>query len=133
MTDVIAGNVSVMFDLPSTALPHVHSGRIKLLGSTSPTRSPLVPNVPTLQESGVTGYDVTSWFGIFAPTGTPASIIERMNHAANDTMIAPELTMWLTQNGYAFTAQTPEQLAERIRTESMQWERLIRQTGIQAD
>jgi tripartite-type tricarboxylate transporter receptor subunit TctC len=133
MTDVIAGNVTFMFDLPATTLPHVQSGRVKLLGSTSPARSPLTPDTPTIQEAGLSDYDVTSWFGLFAPAGTPDAIVQQLNRAANEVMADPANAGWLKQNGYEFSAQSPQQLSQRIARESTQWTDLIRKARIQID
>lgn len=133
MTDVIAGNLGFMFDMPATTLQHVQSGRVKLLGSTSPARNPLTPDVPTLQEGGLQGYDVTSWFGLWAPAGTPPAALQLLNRAANETMADPEVGQRLRQGGYEFKAESQAQLARRIETESAAWATLIRKAGIKVE
>ncbi|TDF64516.1 tripartite tricarboxylate transporter substrate binding protein [Cupriavidus sp. L7L] len=133
MTDVIAGNVTVMFDMPATTLPNVQSGRIKILGSTSPVRNPLTADIPTMHEGGVTGYDVTSWFGLFASAGTPAPIVDRLNRAVNDTMNDPEVRTRLKHDGYEFKAETPAQLSERIERESRVWGNLIKSVSLRLE
>ncbi len=133
MTDVIAGNLSFMFDMPATAIQHVHSGRVKLLGSTSPSRNPLTPEVATIQESGLPTYDVTSWFGLFAPAGTPAATVQLLNRVANDAMADPVVAARLQQGGYEFKAQTPGQLGQRIATEAIGWAALIQKANIKAE
>lgn len=133
MTDVIAGTVTFMFDMPATTLQHVQAGRVKLLGSTSPSRNPLTPDVPTIQEAGLPSYDVTSWFGIFTPSGTPQKVVDTLNQVANETMAEPELGAWLRQTGYEFKAQTPAQLAARIENESKTWSQLIQKADIRVE
>lgn len=133
MTDVIAGNLTFMFDMPATTIQHVQSGRVKLLGSTSPSRNPLTPDVPTVQESGLPSYDVTSWFGLFAPAGTPDAVVQLLNRVTNESMADPEVAARLKQAGYEFKAETPGQVARRIQTESAEWASLIRKANIKAD
>ncbi|WP_159914559.1 tripartite tricarboxylate transporter substrate binding protein [Pantoea sp. 18069] len=133
MTDVIAGNLGFMFDMPATTLQHVQSGRVKLLGSTSVARNPLTPDVPTIEEGGLPSYDVTSWCGLFAPAGTPAAVVQQLNRAANDAMSDPDVAVRLQQAGYEFKAETPAQVARRIETESVGWAALIRKANIKVD
>src|SRR3989338_8285852 len=91
VTDLLGGKVDSMFDNTPSALPHVQAGKLRAIAITSAQRSPLLPDVPTLAESGYTGFDVQSWFGLAAPAGTPRAVIEQVNAALNKVLAQPEV------------------------------------------
>lgn len=133
MTDVIAGNVSMMFDMPATTLPHVRNGRVQLLGSTSKTRSAQVPELPTIAEQGVTGFDVTSWFGVLAPKSTPEKIVNQLNEAIRTALNSDELKQKLKAVGYEVTPSTPRELEETIASEGKVWSEVIKKANIRLE
>ena len=91
LNDVLAGHVPLMFDLIATALPNVQSGKLKALAVTGRERSALLPNVPTARESGLRDYEVTAWFGVFAPAGTPQAVVSRLNTELTAVLGAPDM------------------------------------------
>ncbi|RYY59198.1 MAG: tripartite tricarboxylate transporter substrate binding protein, partial [Comamonadaceae bacterium] len=91
LNDVLGGHVPLMFDLLATALPNVQSGKLKALAVTSRQRTPLLPNVPTARESGLQDYEVTAWFGVFAPAATPAPVVARLNGDLTAVLQAPDM------------------------------------------
>ncbi len=133
ITAVITGEVDVLFDSMPTSLPHVRSGRIRPLAVTTLQRSALLPQLPTLDEAGVKGYELASWFGIFAPAGTPRAVIERLNAAINTATRRTELRERLSNQGAEPFSGTPEQLAARLRRELDKYGRIIREAGVKAE
>jgi len=133
MTGVIAGEVDVLFDSMPTTLPHARSGRIRPLAVTTLQRSALLPQLPTLDESGVKGYELASWFGIFAPAGTPRPIVERLNIAINTATQRAEMKERLLGQGAEPLSGTPEDLAAYLRRELDKYGRIIREAGVKAE
>lgn len=133
LTDLLAGQVSLMFDLVLTAQPHVRSGAAKALGVTGRSRSAALPNVPTIAESGVPGYEVSAWFGIFAPAGTPAAIVNRLNAEIVKIMRLPEMKERLASQGTDALTSTPEQFAAHVRDELAKWSRVVKASGMKVD
>ena len=133
LLDVVTGQISFMFDLPANTLPQSKAGKIRLIGTTGNQRSPLAPEVPTIAEGGLPEYNVTAWFGVFAPAGTPKPIIQQINRAIRQALAAPEVKDKLLAQGYEVAASTPEQLAEMIKTETSLWSAVIKKAGIKLD
>jgi tripartite-type tricarboxylate transporter receptor subunit TctC len=133
LVDLLAGQVNLMFDLVLTAQPHVRSGTAKALGVTGRSRSEALPDVPTIAESGVPGYDVSAWFGIFAPAGTPAAIVGRLNAEIVKIMRLPEIKERLASQGTDALTSTPEQLAAYVRDELAKWSRVVKASGMKVD
>jgi tripartite-type tricarboxylate transporter receptor subunit TctC len=133
MTGVIAGEVDVLFDSMPTSLPHVRSGRIRPLAVTTLQRSALLPDLPTLDEAGVKGYELASWFGLFAPAGTPRAIIERLNTAVNAATARAEMRKQLLNQGAEPLSGTPEDLAAYLKRELEKYGKIIRGAGVKAD
>ncbi|MGO4303343.1 MULTISPECIES: Bug family tripartite tricarboxylate transporter substrate binding protein [unclassified Cupriavidus] len=132
LTDVMAGIVPVTFSDPS-AKPLIASGKLRVLAVTTATRSAQFPDVPTVAEAGVPGYDVTNWYGLVAPAGTPADVIAQLNKALVKVMAEPEIRQRLAQSGMDATSDTPTQFAKLMATERARWGDLIRKAGIQGD
>ncbi len=133
VADVVGGQVKVMMDNMSSSLPHVKSGRLRALAVTSRTRFAGAPDIPTLSESAVEGYEATNWVGLFAPAGMPTAIADRLNAEFAKAAFAPEVARRLNELGATPVAPKPEQIAEQVRKESEQWAGIIRRAGIKAN
>lgn len=130
VADLVGGQVKAMLDNMSSSLPHAKSGRLRALAVTSRTRFSGAPDIPTLAEAGVEGYEVTNWFGIFAPAGTPKEIIALLNAEFGKAAFAPEVKDRLQQLGATPVAPRPDDVAALIKKESEQWSKIIKQVGI---
>ncbi len=132
-TNLISGEVQMMSGDLSTLLPHVRSGRMRALAVTSAKRSTLLPDMPTVAESGVPGYDASGWFGVLVPAGTPPAIIERLNATIVKGLAANDAKERLAALGGDIATGTPEQFGAHIRTEAAKWGKLIRAIGLKAE
>ncbi|MEJ7932343.1 tripartite tricarboxylate transporter substrate binding protein [Ramlibacter sp. AN1015] len=130
LNDVLAGHVPMMFDLLATAVPNVQSGKLKALAVTSRQRSPLLPDVPTARESGLADYEVTAWFGIFAPAGTPAPVVQRLNTELTAVLKAPEMQKRLRDLGAEPETASVDQYTRYVQDESTKWQGVLRQAGL---
>jgi tripartite-type tricarboxylate transporter receptor subunit TctC len=133
LVDTMAGVVSMSFPVLSAVVPHVNSGKLRAIGVTGPKRSPLLPNVPTLQESGVPGYQFETWFIVFAPANTPQTIIDKLNGALNKALTSPQLKEKLVKDGFDPIPSTPAQAQARLTQELASWSKLIKARGITAE
>ncbi|MBY4949609.1 tripartite tricarboxylate transporter substrate binding protein [Cupriavidus respiraculi] len=133
MTDLIGGRLTMMFDSISTALPYVRDGRVRPLAVTTQKPAEQLPGVPTLADAGVPGYELTAWFGVAAPTGTPRPVIERLNAEINASLRQPELVGKLARQGTVPFVSTPDQFGGYIRTQYAKWDALIKSAGIRLD
>ena len=133
IADLIAGNVELMFESTNSIAPHVRNGRVRALAVTGTRRSISLPEVPTLIESGVAGYEVNAWSGIIAPAGLPRPILDKLNKAINAAIVAPETKERFTQLGSEGGGGTPEDFAELIRVDSAKWADVIRRSGAKID
>jgi tripartite-type tricarboxylate transporter receptor subunit TctC len=131
LVDVLAGQVHYMFANILSSLPYVRQGRLKALGVTSARRSPVAPDIPTISEAGVKGYEVTSWYGVLAPAGTPAPILAKLNTEINRTMKSPEMHDWLSHDGASAVAETPDQFAKYIAHEIGRWRKVVKEAHVQ--
>ena len=129
LTDLIGGQVQVMFDNISSSLPHVRAGKLRALAVTGPRRSPVLPDLPTVSEAGLTNFSITSWFALFAPAGTPAKILIRLNKEAAKAIASKELQQQWTNQGLEPAGGTLDQLADFRRVEAIKWERIVRESG----
>lgn len=114
-------------------IPHVNSGRLKILGIGSLKRSPAMPNVPTIAESGVPGYDASNWWGILAPAGTPAAVVKRLNTELNAILAKPDIQKKFESQGAETLRMTPAEFGKHIRTETAKWSKVVKQAGIKAE
>ena len=130
MPDVISGRVSMMFENMPGAVSYINGGKLRILAVTGSTRSAAMPQVPTVAESGVPGYDSLSWSGIAVAAGTPREVIARLNREINAILTAPEMRQKLAEQGADAVGGTPEAFAEHIRTEREKWARVIRNANI---
>ncbi|MEG0539311.1 MAG: tripartite tricarboxylate transporter substrate binding protein [Comamonas sp.] len=133
ITDLLGGQVDVMFDSITSARPHIQAGKLKALGVTTKTRSTSLPDVPTLAEAGITGYEVSPWFAAFMPAGTPPAIVEKLGKTLNEAMTDPEVKKRLDFIGAEPIGSTPQALAQHLKTETERWTALIKSAGITAD
>jgi len=133
LTDLIGGQVQVMFDNLPSSLPQIKAGKLRAIAVTSAERAPALPNVPTIAESGLPGFEATSWFGLVAPAGTPPAIIARINADVNQWLQSPEAREKLLAQGAAAAGGTPEQFAAYIRTETEKWARVVKASGAKVD
>jgi tripartite-type tricarboxylate transporter receptor subunit TctC len=133
IADLIAGNVQLMFESTNSIAPHVRAGRIRALAVTGAQRAQSLPEVPTMIEAGVPGYEVTAWTGVIAPAGLPRPILERLNAAVNAAISEPVAKERLAQFGSEGGGGTPEEYAALIRRDSAKWAEVIRRSGAKID
>jgi tripartite-type tricarboxylate transporter receptor subunit TctC len=129
MIDVLSGQVPVMFDQISTSMQLIREGKLRALGVTSVARSPLAPDLPTISESGLPGYDVSTWHGLVAPIGTPKSAIERLNSEVSGALQSGLLRERFNANGIIPTESTPEEFGRLIAAELVRWRDIIKASG----
>ena len=128
LTDLLGGQIQLMFN--DTAAPHVKSGKLRALAVTGAKRWPLLPEVPTLAEAGVPGFEKYNWFGILAPAGTPASVVTALNRELVAIMRDPSIQKWVEAQGAEATDSTPEEFAAFIRRDLAKWARVVRDVGL---
>ena len=133
VVDLLAGQVQLAMSAFPTALPHIRSGKLRALGVTSAKRSGLLPDVPTIGESGLPGYEAAGWFGVLSPAGTPAAVVSKLNAEINRILQLPEVKASLANDGAEPAGGTPAQMTESARAESAKWSKLIRELNIAAD
>lgn len=133
LTDLIGGQVQVMFDNLPSSLPQIKAGKLRAIAVTSAQRAPALPNVPTIAESGLPGFEATSWFGVVAPAGTPPAIVARLNADVNQWLQTPEAKEKLLAQGAAAAGGSPEQFAAYIRAETEKWAKVVKASGAKVD
>ena len=133
LTDLIGGQVQLMFANLTAGLPHIKSGKLRALAVTGAARSPAAPDIPTMIESGVPGYTVTSWYGILAPAATSQEIIIRLNGEIAKVMRSPDMKSRLAGEGAEPTSSTPAEFAAFIEAEIEKWGKVIRGAGIRIE
>ena len=133
VTDLIAGQVQVMFDNTPNVLPHVRAGKLKALGVSSRQRSQFAPDVPTVDEAGVPGYDVAVWFGVLTVAGTPPEIVKRLNAEMVKILTSPEVKERITKSGVDVVASSPEHFSSFLRSEVSRWAKVVQEANIKAD
>jgi tripartite-type tricarboxylate transporter receptor subunit TctC len=130
LIDVLAGRVPLMSSTMPPALPHAKTGKVRVIAVTSAKRSPALPDVPTVAESGVPGYEAIAWQGLVAPAGTPKPIIGRINAEFVKAVKAPDISAKLNEQGYETVASTPEWFAQYTKAEIAKWSKVIKAAGI---
>jgi tripartite-type tricarboxylate transporter receptor subunit TctC len=131
--DLVAGQTDVMIVDLTTSLPQVKAGKLRALGISSPTRSPLVPDVPTIAEAGVPGFEANYWNALYAPANTPAPIVKRLNDLMRHAMALPVMRQFVEQNGMEIQVTSPAELAAFQLAELDRWGRIIKTAGIEAE
>ncbi|MGZ8198389.1 MAG: Bug family tripartite tricarboxylate transporter substrate binding protein [Burkholderiales bacterium] len=130
---LLGGQVQLMFASIVSALPQVRAGKLRALGVTSPRRSPSAPDVPTIAEAGVPGYDHTPWNGFFAPAKTPRNIVVRLNGEVAKILHTPDVKTVFTNDGAEPVGNKPEEFAAIMKSETAKWTKVIKAAGIKAD
>ena len=133
VSDLLGGQVNYMFDSITSARPHIESGKLRALGLTPPTRSQSLPNLPTLAEAGLPGYEVSPWFAVFMPAATPKDIVAKVNAALLEAMKDPDVVKRFETIGAEPVGSTPEEMAQHLARESERWTKLIQERGIKLD
>ena len=130
---LIAGEVNVLFSEMLTAAPQLKSGKLRALAVTTAARTPFLPDLPTIAESGLAGYDVSVWYGLLAPAGTPKAIVARLNADAARALATPDLKERFAKMGSTAASSTPEEFDAFIRRDYERWARVIKSAGIKAE
>ena len=133
MPDLLAGRIASYWSTPSTALPHIQAGKLRALATTGLTRSPTLPDVPTIAESGYPGFEAVNWYAFVAPGKLPPELCDRWNRELVKVLGAPDVRAQLLEHGLEPKPGTREELAAFIRKESETWGKVIREAGITAD
>ncbi len=133
IVDVIAGHVPVMMPAVPTALVYIKNGRLRPLGVSGAKRSQAVPDIPTIAEGGIPGYEATQWFGLLAPTGTPRAIVDRWHRETVRALKDPEVRDRLVADGADPVGSTPEEFAAYLRAETIKWAKVVKAIGIQPE
>lgn len=133
VTDVLAGQVEMTVGVVNQLIPHIRSGRLKAMGVTSKKRQPSLPNVPTLEESGVPGYESEIWLGLSAPAATPVPIIRQINEAVHRILAMPDVVARLNGQGVDVLVSTPEQMRQRAEDDLVRWRKIIKKAGIKVE
>jgi tripartite-type tricarboxylate transporter receptor subunit TctC len=133
VTDLLGGQVQMMFDNMPSSLPHVKAGKLRALGVTSAKRSPALPEVPTIAEAGVPGYDATSWFGILAPAGTPEPVVTRLQGAIVQALGEPEMRQRMADLGAEPVGDTPAEFGQFITAELAKWAKVVNDAGVKLE
>ena len=128
--DIVSGQIDLMFDSVPTAASTIESGLLKALGTSGKVRSPILPNVPTIAEAGIPGYDATIWMGVMAPAGTPRPIVELLNREINRILLRPEIQESWKRQGANTMVMNPEEFGAYVESEIERWGKLIKANNI---
>ena len=132
LTDLVAGRVQMMFSNLLTAGPHARAGKLRAIAISSGKRSPQAPELPTIAESGVPGYDLTPWYGVLFPAGTPRAIVMRLNQEIGGILTTPDVVERFRTQGIDLVTSTPEAFAALIKSEIPKWRKVVKESGAQA-
>ena len=133
MLDLLSGRVSLMLDAGVTATPQIKTGKLRALAVTGATRSAINPDLPTIAESGVPGYDSSVWIGVFAPTGTPRDIIDRLHATMTRILKMPDVRERLLGQEMEPVGSSPEQFSELVRSDLDKWLKVIKTANVRLD
>ena len=133
ITDLLGGQIQVVFADVGLVTSHLKAGKLRGLAITSATRSTVLPDLPTVAEAGVPGYSASTWYGLFAPAGTPAAIVNRLSEETRKALALPEIRAALAAQGAEAAGNTPEQYAAFVREEYAKWGRVIAEAGIRVE
>ena len=132
VNDLLGNHIAIMFDNMPSAISHVKAGKLRPLAVTTAQRSPALPDVPTVAEAGVPGYEATSWFGLLAPAKTPAPVVARLNTSILKALADPDVKKKLLEQGAEPAGETPAQFAAFIASETVKWGKIVKQSGATA-
>ena len=133
ITDLMAGQVLLMFPNIATSLPYVKTGRMRSIGVGSKQRSQIAPEIPTIHESGLPGYEMGSWFGLLAPAGTPAAVITRLQQEIMKIFKMPDVREKLFAQGVEPVGSTPQEFMAFLNAETTQWAKVIKSSGLKPE
>src|ERR671936_2235302 len=133
VTDLLAGQTNMMFDNIPSSLPHIKSGRRIALATTGAKRDPALPDLPTMQEAGVAGYESGVWFGLMVPAATPKDVIARLNAAAVQATKSPEFQKRMHDLGYNIIPGSPEDMTAMLKAELARWAPIVKASGAKVD
>jgi tripartite-type tricarboxylate transporter receptor subunit TctC len=133
VADLIGGQVQIMFDNIPSALPHIRSGKLRAMATTGAKRAPSLPDLPTVAEAGVAGYESGVWFGLVVPTGTPKDVIDKLNADARKAMALPEFQKRMTDLGYELLGGSPAEMADMVQVELKRWGPVVKASGAKAE
>jgi tripartite-type tricarboxylate transporter receptor subunit TctC len=133
MADLMTNRVQVFFSSASAAMPQIKGGKLKALAVTTPQRMNSLPHVPTVAEAGLAGFSYSLWGGLFAPAGTPAAVVDRLNREVNTILAQSELKARLEADNVAVPKNSPKEFADYVRTESIKFERLVKDADLKLD
>ena len=133
LPDLIAGQVNLMFDNLPSSMPHIKSGKLRAIATTGSKRSPALPDLPTVAETGVPGFEITAWFGLLAPAKTPTAIIDRLNLEVTKILNMPDVKARITAQGAELVPGTPQQFGQFVKDKTAQWAPIVKASGAQID
>jgi len=133
MIDLVGGQVNLMFDNVPSAISHIRAGKLRALATTGAKRSSVLPDLPTMIEAGVPGFESTAWFGLAMPAGTPREIIARMNAEGQKATRAPDFIKRMADLGYEIVGGSSEQMASMIQDELRRWGPIVKASGAKVD
>lgn len=133
MQDLLGGQIPAIIATPVTALPHVKAGKVRALATTGAARAALMPDIPTVAESGYPGYEATNWYAYYAPAGTPKEVLERLHRELVQALKAPDTREQLDRQGIEAKPGTPEELRKYMERELATWGKVVKAAGIQAN
>ncbi|CAN5410798.1 tripartite tricarboxylate transporter substrate binding protein [soil metagenome] len=133
LTDLLGGQVDMMFDVVVTSLPHIEAGKLRPLAITSPQRLSVLPKVPTMAEAGVKNFDASTWFGLLAPAGTPPAVIAKLSAALDAALKEPEVQKTLAAQGALVEGGTPEAFGKFFQSEYDKWGKVVASAGVKAE
>ncbi|MGZ5223876.1 MAG: tripartite tricarboxylate transporter substrate-binding protein, partial [Burkholderiales bacterium] len=133
MTDLLGGQINLVFATAASAMPHIQSGKIRALAVTTSKRSQLVPDLPTVAEAGVPGFEANNWYGLVVPAKTPRPIIDRLHKEFVAVLSMPDIKDVLFKQGLDASPSTPEQFGAYIKSETAKWAKVIKASGAKAE
>jgi tripartite-type tricarboxylate transporter receptor subunit TctC len=133
LTDVMGGHVQLMFDSMSSSLPFIKAGKLRALAVTTAVRSPAMPDLPTIAEAGVPGYDLSTWYGLWAPAGTPKDIVSKLSTEVAKILKTPDVRERLAALGSEPVGNSPDEFARFSHTEQVKWAKVVRESGAKVD
>jgi tripartite-type tricarboxylate transporter receptor subunit TctC len=133
LQDLLGGRLSMVFSSMPPALPHVAAGKIKALAVTSSKRSPVTPDVPTIAETGLAGYEVINWYGVLGPAGLPKDIVGKLNREIHGILTLPDVKKQLASQGAEVLTSTPQEFGAFISSETRKWAKVVKLSGARVD
>lgn len=133
LADLLGGQIQAAFATLASVAPHVRSGKLRALAVSTAQRSPLMPEVPTVAESGIAGYEVPLWYSVLAPAGTPLEVVARLSAEIRRALDAPDTREKMASQGFETTYLNPAEMQSRIRSDLSRWQRIARETGIRLE